>query len=79
MYIIIQCYHLCFAHCYFIYCILCTATRFIAALHIVYCVLPFVCTVGTAVLCAGILYCCMLYAMGTTVLCIACDVLVPQI
>ena len=51
----------------------------IAALHIVYCVLPFVCTVGTAVLYAGILYCRMLCAMGSAASCIACDVLVPQI
>ena len=51
----------------------------IATLHIVYCVLPFVCTVGIALLCTCMLYCHVLCAMGSAASCIACDVLVPQI
>ena len=51
----------------------------IAVLQIVYCVLPFVCAVGTAVLCACMLYYRMLCTVGIAASCIGCDVLVPQI
>ena len=36
----------------------------VVALHVVYCVLPFVCAMGTAVICACMLYCLILCAMG---------------